>query len=202
MDNNVLVFSILGVAFVAVGVHLILYARRVSRRLRRYADSHGLIWHARDREDLESQINETFDLPETGLVQNFGRVRDVIRFDAGTLFRATELLDLTPHGSATNPHSSRVAVLFDLAGAPEGIFMVSPSLEVRQRYPLEGRDETQRVAGLFRSPGVPAPPHPLALSLRDGRALAYLEPLVAGSVSDSDLDYLMRLARGLPGSPA
>lgn len=194
MDNNVLVFSILGLAFVGVGVHLFLYSRRVSRRIRSFAETHGLTYHPRDNEGLESNINETFALRETGLEQNFSRIRDIVRFDGGVLFRATELLDLNPYGSATDPHAARVAVMFDLANAPEGIFIISPSLEVRQRYPLEGPDNTNRIAEVFRFPEFEPPPHPLAVSLKNGRALAYLEPLVVGSVSEADLEYLIRLA--------
>ena len=194
MDDNVLVFSILGVAFAAVGVHLYFYSRRLSRRIRNYAARHGLDYHAADRDNLETRLNETFDLPETGLVQNFGRIKDVVHFDGGVLFRTVELLDLNPYASASNPHNARAAVLFDCSGGPEGIFSISPTLEVRQRYPLEGEDKTNKVAELFRGAGAERLPHPLSISLADGRAVAYLEPLVAGSMMETDLDYLIGLA--------
>lgn len=197
MDNNTLLFSILGLAFAGVGIHLYLYSRRVSRRIRQFARDRGLTWRPRDDENLEATINTAFDLPETGLVQNFSRIRDIVRFDDSVLFRGTELLDLTPYGSATNPHASRVTVLFDLTGVPEGIFMVMPSLEVRQRYPLEGPNNSDTIAGIFRSPEIEPPPHPLSLSLKNGHALAYLEPLVVGSVSDTDLEYLIKLTENL-----
>ena len=193
MDNNILVFAILGVAFVAVGIHLFLYSRRVSRRIRRYAEGRGLSYRPRDDEGLETTINDNFEIPEKGLTQNFGRLRDTVRFDDSVLFRAVELLDLNPWGSAANPHAARVAVLFDLDGAPDGIFTISPSLAVNRRYPLEGTDQSGRLAELLRTPAVEPPPHPLTISLRNGRAIAYLEPLVAGSVKETHLDYLTAL---------
>ena len=39
------------------------------------------------------------------------------------------------------------------------------------------------------------PPHALSITVRNGKALIYPEPLVVGGEKEEDLDYLLSLAK-------
>lgn len=194
MEGDLWVFVLLGVGFAAVGVHLVLYSRRRSGVVRRFAQSRGYGYEERDEGSLERQLDRAFGIEEPGVTRTFGQVRDIVSLPAGKLFRAVELLDLNPHGSRESSHQSRTAILFE--GVPEwsGVFHVTPELGVQQRYPLGNDDETDRLRQLLEGVGVSSPPHALSLTFQRGHGIAYLEPAVTGSVTEAHLTYLVDLA--------
>lgn len=192
MSEGVLVFVILTAAFVAVGIHLFLWSRRVTGRIRRFAGARGLKYEARDRGSLEARVNTAVALDESGLTRRFGQVGDLVRLPGGVLFRAVEFRDLNPHASSGYGQHARTAVLFDAPAAPAGIFSVTPLLEVRQEYPFN-QSSAGALQAYVQQARLPRPPAPLSLTFMRGQALAYLEPFVSGSLTDEHLEYLAAL---------
>jgi len=192
IDGNGLVFVVLGAAFAGVAIHLLLWSRRQSRLVRRFARERGLDYRAGGSSRLEDAVNACAAMEETGIVRAFSGLRDVVSLDGGTLFRATELLDLNPWGSPQNTHQKRTAVFFRAPEAPAGIFFVTPTLSVEQRYP-RGGSAAEQVRSHLEQAGIPAPPCTLSLSLAPGGGIAYLEPAITGALSRRHLEYLVDL---------
>ncbi|MGH7314448.1 MAG: hypothetical protein ACREJV_14835, partial [Candidatus Rokuibacteriota bacterium] len=111
MNSDLAIFVILGIAFVAVGLHLILYSKRRAAAIRRFAESQGCTYKARDDGTLENQLGNAFGIGESGYIRTFGQVRDIVSLPNGTIFRAVELMDLNPHAAAVNSHHARAAVI-------------------------------------------------------------------------------------------
>lgn len=189
-----LVFVLLGMAFAAVGVHLFFYSRRRASLVRDFARSRGYSWQARDDGSLEADLQRSFRLEQSGCVRAFDRPRDIVSVPGGTLFPAIELLDLNPYASVYDSHHARVAIALPDAPPWEGIFLVMPDMEIRQRFPLDGPRNEARTLALLEQEQVPPPPRPLSITFMRGRGLAYLRPTVVGSVDRSDLAYLADLA--------
>lgn len=193
VTGNPLVFVILGAGFVAVLAWLVFWSRSQSRIVRRFAESKGFVYHERDIDGLEARVNDCVVLEEPNLVRSFSRLGDVVTLIHGAMFRAVELLDLNPYGRAEYVNRSRVAVWFPCRQKIEGIFTVSPALEIYQRYP----EEPARIDALrafLEAARVEAPPCMLSLTLMRGQGVAYLEPAVTGMVSERHLSYLSELA--------
>lgn len=198
MHGNMWVFVILGVAFAAVGVHLVLWSRRQSSRIENFARSHGLGYEARDSAGhLEREVNSCVALEEPGLARAFDRFRDLVSLNGGKLFRAVELLDLNPWGDTENTHQARTAVFFDAPHYPAGIFSVTPTLAVEQRYP-RNQSAANQVRALLERASVRPPPCPLSLTLMRGHGLAYLEPTMVGSLTEEHLRYLVEFVSRFP----
>ena len=202
MDANSLVFILLGVAFAAVGLHLVFYSRRQAGVIRKFAESRGYPHTDRDDGSLEDQLERAFEIEDAGCVRAFSQVRDIVCLPSGKLFRAVELIDLNPHASPDSPHHARVAVIFPCASERSGIFHIGSDLGVHQRYPREDDPVSARFPDLSPQVGIAPPPHPLSLTLMRGNGLAYLEPAVTGSMAETHLTYLADLAERLSGPPA
>lgn len=187
-------------AFVAVGLWLLYYTRRRRRLMRRVAHRHGFVHHERDRLGLEARLNRALSL-QTPRARSFSAFRDIVQADGVTLFRATELLDLSRHGQAQNTHFGRIAATFETP--PEADFHVLADRNggLSNLDPARGRPDGD--AWLHRLERVLAdspPPHALSVTARDGVGLAYLEPRVTGSESERDVEYLWRFARAYAAS--
>jgi hypothetical protein len=164
VEGSPLVFVLLGIAFAAVGVHLVLFARRRAAVLRRFAQSRGLRFEARDDGSLEQQLGRAFGIEDPGCARAFGQIRDIVCLPQGKVFRAVELSDLNRHASVESPHHARAAVLFPGNPSWSGIFHVSGDLAVHQRHPQERGAADVGIRRLFEQAGVAAPPHPLSLT--------------------------------------
>jgi len=193
VQGNLWVFAILAVAFAVVLVWLLIWSRRQSRAIRRYAESNGLMYRAEDIDQVEETVNECVRLEEENLTRRFSRVSDVVALQHGILFRGVELLGLNPYGRAEYVNKSRVAVTFPLESEAAGIFSVFPGLNVHQRHPEEPL-YVDHVRSLLEASRVGSPPCALSLTLMRGRAVAYAEPLITGIVRQKHIDYLARLA--------
>ncbi len=206
VDANLLVFILLGAAFAAVGLHLVVYSRRRAGVVRRFAESRGYSHADRDDGSLEHQLERAFEIENAGCARAFSQVRDIVCLPSGKLFRAVELIDLNPHASVDSPHHARVAVVFPCAPECSGVFYVASDLVVHQQYPQKRDPATARLSDLFPEAGLASPPYPLSLTFMRGHGLAYLEPPVTGSVTEGHLTYLAdlaeRFAGRFPGSPA
>lgn len=201
VSGNTLVFVILGAAFAGVGVHLLLWSRRKTRLLRRFAAERGLAYRRRDDGRVARAVNDCVAIDDAGMGRGFGRVRDVVELGHGTLFRGVEALDPVPRGNPQNTHHARTAVLFPTSLDVTGMFLVHPGGEVEQRHPGAPSRATELRSALARA-SVPTPPCPLSLTLARGRALIYLEPVVTGALSEEHLDYLAGVALRLGTGPA
>lgn len=192
MSEGLLVFVVLTAVFAAVSIHLFLWSRRVTGRIRRFASARGLKYEARDSGAFEARLNAAVALDESGLTRRFGQVGDLVRVPGGVLFRAVEFRDLNPHASSAYGQRPRTAVLFDAPAAPAGIFSVTPLFEVWQEYPLN-QSSASALQAYVQQSRLPRPPAPLSLTFMRGQALAYLEPFVSGSLTDEHLEYLAAL---------
>jgi hypothetical protein len=206
VNRNLLVLIVLGIAFSAVGLHLVIYSRRRAGVLRQFAQSRGYPYADRDDGSLELHLEGSFKIQEPGCARAFSQVRDIVALPSGKLFRAVELIDLNPYASVESPHHARAAVVFPGIPGWSGVFYITSDLAVHQRYPRECDLAATRLSQLLRQAGIGSPSHPLSLTLMRGQGLAYLEPAVTGSVTEADLIYLAelatRLARHFPEVPA
>lgn len=178
---------------------LALHGWRQGRVLRRWARERGLAHRPRDDGNVDAEL-EAFRRDDAHLRRRLDQVREVVVVAPGIrLFRFREIVDLTPWTSGTGPPKTRVAVVFDAADGSETYSV----------FDREGSPTSDRPPGLrFSDPGVcrsvaakmpPSPPHPVSVSLSEGRGLAYLlSP--SGNVSPDGLEYLARLARRLTPS--
>jgi len=198
LEGNTLVLLILSAALGGVGVQLYFWSQRQSDAIKEFAASRGLIYHAVDPGQLEYRVNQCVALDEPDMTRTFSQLGDVVPLPNGTLFRAVELLDLTPWGRAEYVNQSRAAVFLPFPSTAEyaGIYMVSRALSVHQRYPASP-SRVDAVKALLESVRMSQPPCALSLTLMRGCVVAYLEPLVSGSVSRKQLDYLADLAERL-----
>jgi hypothetical protein len=188
------VFWILGTTFVALGIYLYAYSRKRSRLIRDFALSKGLRYSRKAGAALEEELEKAFSFDIPGIVRNFGRIRDVVENKGITMFRATELLDLTPYGRSQNTHFGRIAAYFDAPVTPEMFFLVTKAGELTNRHPTEAIPAED--ASFIKIKEVlekSAPRHRLSVTLMRGKAILYLEP-VFGSEKKEDLDYLFELA--------
>lgn len=199
VEGNMLVFAILGAAFAGVGIHLFAWSRRRAGVLRQFAESRGLVYRAEDVERLEQQVNRCVALDEPNMVRSFGQVGDVVTVGDGRLFRAVELLDLSPWGRSEYVNQSRTAMTFPFPCPFQGVFTVSPNMSVHQRYP-ESPLNADRLKTVLKEARAPAPPCTLSLTLMRGAAVAYLEPMVTGAVTRKHLEYLVDLMEHLVAS--
>lgn len=196
ISGNTLVFAILGIAFAAVGVHLFLWSRKRSRQIRRFAVDNHLAYRAKDTIGIQQLVNEAVEIEEYHMGRRFDRVRDVVEFGHGTIFRAVEALDLVPWGEPQNTHHVRTAITFPTAAEMSGIFLIDTDGSVHQRYPVDA-DDNDRLHVVLADAGVPRPPWPLSLTIMQGRVVACLEPTVTGALDDEHLRYLVELGRCL-----
>ncbi|MHC4415353.1 MAG: hypothetical protein ACYS0G_08725 [Planctomycetota bacterium] len=195
LAQDLLVFAILVPLFAFIAIWLLVYARKRSALIRRYATARGLIWRQADDGTLERQLDDAFRLEDRALARAFSRVRDIVADDGLLLFRVTELLDLNPHGSSQNSHFGRIAVLFD---APAGPFLFFNAVNRTQNlnlYPASGDLEANRFFEALGPLLATNPPrHTLSITVMRGKALMYLQRLT-GTENETDLEYLCALAR-------
>lgn len=197
MHSDFRVFVYLGIAFAAVGVHLFFYSKRQHRCIRRFASAEGYAYRTRDDGSLARRLDEAFGIAEGGCARAFERIRDVVALSGGEIFRCVELLDLTSYASVQNPRHARVAVRISAPSELHGIFHITSEFGVHQRYPTGSQSAAPHVQRYLVSANIAHPPHPISLSFANGQVLAYLEPAVAGSVTESDLCYLADMAAQL-----
>lgn len=200
MSSNGILVIVLGGSFLAVGVHLFLWSRRTRTRFRRFARERRLLYIPTDREGLEERLQQTFGLNrEDAGRRGFSQVSDLIPFEGGVLFRMVQILDMTRFTTAANAHAAHAAIMVDVPQATNlrGIFQKVPGDGLRQRFPLEGTDQSTAVSALLQSLDAPTPAQTLTISFAKGRALAYLEPSLVGSVTLEHLDFLLRLGQAL-----
>ncbi len=192
-----LVWLILVPLFLGVGVWLLIYSRRRSDLLRRFAQRHGLIYRPKDGGGLEKTLCEALRLkPPCG--RAFFRLRDIVSDTRVTLARLTEALDLSPYGTPQSTHHARTAALFDAPEAADLYFQVTRDGKYVWRHPerdAPGGDRYFEAA--FDAVASRPPPHPLSVTCMNGQGLVYLEPPLVGSEKEPELQYLLELARKL-----
>jgi hypothetical protein len=191
------VFWILGAVFVALGVYLFIYSRRRGRLMRDFAIMRGLSYAARDDDGLEQELERVLDYSIPGIARSFFRIRDIIQGAGITMFRGTELLDLTPYGKSQNTHFGRIAAYFDIGSDSDVYVTFMPDGGYRDRHPAGGNpEEAAGFAVLKTAIGEEPLSHPFSATLRGGKALLYFEPTF-GSEKPDDLQQLYELAHEL-----
>jgi hypothetical protein len=190
------VFLILAPIFVLVGIWLFVFSKRRSRLVRSVGEKRGLIYLQRDDGKLEGELNRSFVLPSP-LGRNFSRIIDIVESKGIYLFRVTEALDLSSYGIPQNTHFGRISTFFKTGSNLEIFFLTNPECEIRLIVPKEGGTvfSNPKVVELKRIIDENPPPHSLSITVMRGRFLAYLEPVLAGSEKEADLDYLLEFAK-------
>jgi hypothetical protein len=188
------IFWILGIAFVAVGGYLYVYSRKRSRLLKDFASNKGVRHSRKAGASLEEELEKAFSFDIPGIVRSFGRVRDVAEIEGITIFRATELLDLSPYGGSQNTHFGRIAAYFDAPATLDMFFLVTKTGELANMHPTEAIPETDdsfiKIKEVLEKS---APRHRLSVTVMRGKAIIYLEPMF-GSEKKEDVDYLLGIA--------
>lgn len=208
-DADVLVVWLVSLAVAVSVAWLALHGWRQGRTLRRWAAGRDLSCRGRGEEDPEVRL-APFRRDDEHLVRELGRVREVVPLErAGRIFRCEERLDLTPWSSGTGPSRTRIAVTFPVPGDDETYSVFDEEGRASADVAPGLRFSRRAVCRKLRS-RMPRPPHPLSITLKEGRCLAYLLT-PSGAVAEDDLDYLARLERrlsaeepesgGTPGEP-
>jgi hypothetical protein len=181
--------------FALVGIWLLIYSRKRSNLLRDFAKKRGLTYQGVDERSYEHILDHAFGL-EAPLARGFSGVKDIVTDYEISLFRVTELLDLGPYGISQNNHYGRIAVLLDAPKEPDLFFEVSEQSGYRSLNPARknlGADKY--FLALEKVIDLHPPPHTLSVTMKQGKALLYLIPVVTGSEKETDLDHLYDLAR-------
>jgi hypothetical protein len=186
---------ILVAAFVAVGIHLLLYARRRKKMLRDFARRHLLTVSEDYREHVQDILDRCFQLEQSGLVRSFSRISEVVQADGVWIFRAIELLRLRPSGNSRRDYSNRLAAVFAVDSSHQEFFLLDRSGQAVSRVPGAQPPDaavTEVVQEAVRSCDAK---HPLSVTLSDGQALIYFRPLIVGGEKPADIDAIYCLAR-------
>lgn len=195
--SSALVWWILVPAFAAVGLYLLWFARRRGRMLATFAEAHGHRPAPERTEEVQRTLDGAFALEEKGLVRSFGQLASVVEAGPILVFRAVELLDLSPHGQSQSTHFSRIAAFFEVKEHLDAFFLLDRSGQVRPLLP-GGSAPASEVAALARrlaSEG--GARHALSITLARGHGLVYFEPLVTGGEKPRDLESLLAIAQGM-----
>jgi hypothetical protein len=197
VEDNALLFWILCAAFAAVGLHMILYSRRRRRMLESFAEKHQFKIKPDHEGAIQKVLDTCFSLKSNNLVRSFGQLSSLV--DGGTiwLFRSIELLDLNPYGKSESTHFPRIAALFDISKTHNAFFVLGKSMQTRPMIPgaAEIKAEVARLA--TQSASACDARHPLSVTLAQGHALIYFEPLVTGGEKPADVEALYCIAQNM-----
>lgn len=118
---------LLGVAFVAVGLYLVWYSQRRKKMLAAFAVEHGFAIDRSSTAQLQQSLEPCLQFDIAGIVREFGQLSTLV--DAGTvlIFRAVELIDLSPNTQPNSTHFSRIAAFFDISNAYDEYFLIRKS---------------------------------------------------------------------------
>ena len=119
---------------VAVGVYLLWYAKRRKKMLETFAQARGLTIRPELASSIQQTLDHYFSLEDPGVVRSFCQLAGIVDGDTVRLFRAIELLDLSPHSSASSTHFSRIAALFEVSTEYDDFFLLDVSLKPTRRW--------------------------------------------------------------------
>ena len=194
------VFMIVVPIFALVGIWLLIYSRKRSSLLKDFARRRGLTYQGADEGSCEQILSQAFGL-EAPLARGFSGVRDIVSDHEISIFRVTELLDLSPYGISQNIHYGRIAVLLDAPKEPDLFFMVEKQSKYSSIDPPEKNLRADKhFPALQKVIDLHPPPHNLSVTMKQGKALLYQIPMVTGSEKEVDLNYLYDLAKEISRS--
>jgi hypothetical protein len=195
--SGTLVFWILVPLFVAVGLYLIWYSRRRKKMLEAFAQTHQFMIKPEYREEMQKILDECFSIKGMGLVRSFDSLSSLIYGESIWVFSAVELLDLNPHAQSSATHFSRIVALFNISTDYDEFFILDSSMRLSQRIPGSKAPDSN-ITDLVKRIAVSCKArHSLSVTLTHGRGLIYFEPLVTGGETNSDINALHCIARGL-----
>lgn len=192
------VFWILIPLFLAVGMYLFWYAKRREKMVDAFAQSRGFTIRAELKPTIEHILDHYFALQDDpGVVRSFGQISPIV--DGGTvrLFRTVELLDVSPHSTASSTHFSRFVALFEVSTEFDDFFLLDAALHPTRRWADFPKPDPRAVTLAKKAATAYNPRHTLSITLTHGHGLIYFEPLVTGGESLDDLHCLYEIARQL-----
>lgn len=192
-----LVFSLLTIAFTAVGIHLWRYGRKRKRLMQQFAKSQGVSFKPELIQLLEQTLEACFTLPYTGLVRSFAQFSNLINAGEIQLFQCVELLDLNPHAHSESTHFSRIAALYKVDQSEQCFFIYYPSGTHAPRLAQQWQPSQSILEKIEKPIKTAAIRHPLSITINNGMMLIYFEPLITGGESAEDIKALYQTAKRL-----
>jgi len=195
--SGALVSWILVPLFGAVGLYLIWYSRRRKKMLEAFAKTHHLRIRPGYEKTVQKTLDSCFSIKDEGLVRSFAQISSVVVGESIWLFRAVELLDLDPYAQSYSTHFPRIIALFDISTDHEEYFVLDKSMQACQRLPGSQTPNPNVTEIAKRIAASCKVRHPLSMTLVRGHGLIYLEPLVTGGETMSDINSLYCIARNM-----
>lgn len=160
-----------------------------------FASMHQLRMCPQRKDQIQAELDANFALEDDSLVRSFGQLSSLVDADDVWLFRAVELLDLDPHAQSYTTHFPRIAALFDVSASHGEFFLLDPSGQPHQALPRHGSPDPTVVEIVRRAAQACSVGHTLSVTLSRGHGLIYLEPLVVGGETMTDVNTLYCVAK-------
>ena len=194
-NSDTLVLWILLPLFAAVGLYLLWYSRRKKKILEAFAGAQQLPFSPELEAELQATLDRCFPLQDSGLIRSFGQLSSIIDAGPVRMFSAVELLDLNPHAQASSTHFSRIAALFKVPADIDEYFLLERTGQVNTVLPTV-KTPAANITELTRQAAATCrAEHTLSVTLKNGYGLIYLEPLVTGGETLTDIEALYAIAR-------
>jgi hypothetical protein len=188
---------IIGAVFAAVGLYLVWYSQRRKKMLTTFAAKHSFAIDGNRTAKLEHSLAQCLRVGIPGIVREFGQLSTPVDAGSVQIFRAVELIDLSPNTQPDSTHFSRIAALFDIAQEYDEYFLLRKSREVANLHPFHESLDTNAVQVAADIALSCEARHTLSVTLRRGKGLAYFEPTLTGGENKADIDALYCIAKGM-----
>ncbi len=194
-NSDTLLLWILLPLFAAVGLYLFWYSRQKKKTLEAFAWAQQVPFRPELETELLATLDRCFPLQENGLIRSFEQLSSIIDAGPVRMFSAVELLDLNPHAQASSTHFSRIAALFKAPEEFDEYFLLNRAGQVNTILPA-GKSPAAHITELTREAATTSrAEHTLSVTLKNGYGLIYLEPLVTGGETLTDIEALYSIAR-------
>ena len=188
---------IIGTAFAAVGLYLVWYSQRRKKMLTMFAAEHGFAMGRNSTAQLEHSLAQCLRFDIEGIVREFGQLSTTVHAGTVQIFRAVELIDLSPNTQPDSTHFSRIAAHFDISNEYDEYFLLRYSQGVANLHPIHdspNRNAVQIASDIARTCEAR---HTLSITLRNGKGLVYFEPTVTGGENKADIEALYCIAKAM-----
>jgi hypothetical protein len=132
---NGLVFWILIPAFLAVGIHLILYSRKRKKMVELFAKNNQLNIRPERKKEVQGILDTYISSSDAELLRTFDQISSLILGGEIWLFRAVELFDVNPRIKSPATHFPRIAALFEVSAEWDDFFLLDKNMRATNRLP-------------------------------------------------------------------
>ena len=188
---------IIGAAFIAVGLYLVWYSQRRKKMLTTFAARHGFAISRNSTTELENSLAQCVRFDIAGIVREFGQLSAPVDAGGVQMFRAVELIDLSPNTQPDSTHFSRIAACFEISNEYDEYFLLRHSQGVSNLHPVLDTPDSNAVRVASDIALACEARHTLSITLRNGKGLVYFEPIVTGGENKADIEALHCIAKGM-----